>query len=212
MKKRTSFICMILFLILSLSPAGAAVKFTSYINNNYNYKIIIPDTWKRKESFSKDNHRLYASKDTNTEISVRAFKSKDDGIEKAAHSKTWDLRQIDPGLHKIIETGKIKTQQKITGKLLIFEYRTTGNSFLHRTLITQNNGIIYIIECKSPESSFYKYDDIFTTAFASFMYLGRDIKSMSSRETPHEELNEELEEIELNEGTTEEQAAEDELI
>ncbi len=203
MKRNISVICVILFLILPLSPAGTAVNYTSYVNNNYNYEIIIPGTWKKKESTSKENHLMYASIDANTDIKVRAFRSKDNGIEKTVHSTTWDLRKIDPGLHKIIETGNIRTQKKVTGKLLIFEYRLTGNSFLQRALITQNNGIIYIVECRSPETTFYKYDDIFTIAFASFRFLEQGVMDMSSRQKLKQEPQEEEEKLEeITDGET----------
>ncbi len=168
----------------SFSTGHSAVQYGNYVNNNYNYEIIIPLSWTKEELTLSNKHFMYAVKDANTEIKVRAFKSSDQDIEKTVHASTWDLRKIDPGLNKIIETGKIEIKKNITGKLLIFEYKSKKNSVLQRTLITRNNGIIYIVECKSPRYSFYKYEDIFTIALASFKYIqpGGEQKASEKKE------------------------------
>jgi hypothetical protein len=164
-----SFALLLSFCIMS--DGHSAVQYGNYVNNNYNYAIIIPISWNREELTLSSKHFMYAVKDANTEIKVRAFKSATQDIEKTAHAKTWDLRKIDPRLNKILETEKIEIKKNIKGKLLIFEYKSKKNNILQRTLITKNSGIIYIIECKSPKYLFYKYEDIFTTAFASFKYI-----------------------------------------
>ncbi|MBN2040754.1 MAG: hypothetical protein JW864_11975 [Spirochaetes bacterium] len=182
----------LIFIAFSYACFGAG--YSSYSNETYNYKIFIPDSWKQEELTLPNKHFMYASKDADTEIKVRAFRSSGNTVEKMIHDKTWNLRKIDPGLNKIIETKQIKIKKNISGKLLIFEYNLKKSGFLQRALITQNNGIIYIIECRSPKKSFYKYDDIFTTAFASFKYLGnegrnptaseQDVKAGKDTETP----------------------------
>lgn len=196
--KRNYTISFIILILISVSSVCFGIGYSSYTNKNYNYKIIVPDSWKKEELTLSNKHFMYASMDANTEIKVRAFKSPADDIEKMIHDKTWNLRKIDPGLNKILETKQIKIKKNITGKLLIFEYKSQKNKFLQRALITNNNGIIYIIECRSPQKMFYKYEDIFTTAFASFKYLGSEKQATNEPEVTAEEdkNNEELEEIE----------------
>ncbi|MFH0974836.1 MAG: hypothetical protein V1874_03530 [Spirochaetota bacterium] len=211
MKNNVLKLCIILlFFYISPSSSFGAVQYGKYINNTYNYEIIIPLSWQKKESTIQNKHVMYASINPNTGIKVRAFKSSDEDIEKIVHSETWDLRKIDPKLSKIIETEKITVKKNITGKLLIFEYRSKKNDILQRTLITLNNKIIYIVECKSPRFNFSKYEDIFTTALASFKYIqagaGQDaaikdeppkeeIIKEKPKEQPQEELIEEDEKL-----------------
>jgi hypothetical protein len=205
--KRNIILYSALFLAIAFSSLHAvqkAVQYGNYVNNNYNYEIIIPLSWAKEELTLSGKHFMYALKDANTEIKVRAFKSSDQDIEKTVHAKTWDLRKIDPGLNKILETEKIEIKKNITGKLLIFEYKSKKSNILQRTLITRNNGIIYIIECKSLRHSFYKYEDIFTTALASFKYTqpgeqkttdGPDVKEEAKSSENSEEPLEEDEQL-----------------
>ncbi|MCU0821501.1 MAG: hypothetical protein MUC95_03390, partial [Spirochaetes bacterium] len=51
------------------------------------------------------------------------------------------------------------------------EYFSNSSRFLHRTFFSENGGMTYIVECKSPVWNFYKVEEIFNTAFASFGYL-----------------------------------------
>jgi hypothetical protein len=190
MNKKIFIIYTALFLILGSFPVVAAgIQFGTYINKNYNYEIIVPVSWQKEESTIAEKHIMYAKVSTNTGIKVRAFKSSSEDIEKIIHAETWDLKKVDPRLNKIIETEKIQIQKNITGKLLIFDYRTRNNNLLQRTLITINGGIIYIVECKSPIATFYKYEDIFTTALASFKYI--DISAVYKAPAKKEEIKKE---------------------
>jgi hypothetical protein len=200
MNKKIFIIYTALFLILGSFPVTAAgIQFGTYINKNYNYEIIIPVSWQKEESAITDKHSMYVKINANTGIKVRAFRSSDEDIEKIIHAETWDLKKIDPRLNKILETEKIQIQKNITGKLLLFDYRAKKNNLLQRTLIAVNGGIIYIVECKSPISTFYKYEDIFTTALASFKYIDGSVVQKAT--TPREEVKKEdqLEEESLNE-------------
>lgn len=180
MKKGIFLTCSLIFSILILSlTAFAGIQYGNYINNNYNYEIIIPLSWTKAELTLSNKHFMYATKDANTIIKVKAMKSSDLDIENAVNLNTWDLRKIDPRLNKIIETEKIKVKKNIIGKILIFEYQSRKNNFLQRTLVTINNGIIYIIDCRAPQYSFYKYEDIFTTAIASFKHIGEGSKTQA---------------------------------
>ena len=197
MNKTTSIIITSIFLFLMILPANAArVQYSTYINKNFNYEIIVPKTWKKDESVSADRHSMYTKINISTGIKVRAFKSPDD-IEKIIHAETWDLKKIDPRLNKILETKKIKIQKTITGKLILFDYRTKNNSLLQRTLVAVNGGIVYIVECKSPVNTFYKYEDIFTTAIASFKYL--DANAVEKSVEKNNAKDELLEEVPLEE-------------
>jgi hypothetical protein len=170
----------------SISVNAAVTQFGTYINKNYNYEIIVPASWQKEESGVSENHLMYAKLNSSTGIKVRALKSSTEDIEKIIHSETWDLKKVDPRLNKILETEKIQIQKNISGKLLLFDYRARNNNMLQRTLIAINGGIIYIIECKSPINTFYKYEDIFTTALASFKYI--DNKAVFKASAPKEEI------------------------
>ncbi len=204
--KKKIFIIITLFLILvSFQLNAASTRFGTYENKNYNYEIIVPVSWQKKESAAADHqHSMYAKLNSSTFIRVRAFKSPTEDIEKIIHSETWDLKKIDPRLNKILETEKIQIQKNITGKLLIFDYRAKKNNLLQRTLVALNGGIIYIIECKSPIGTFYKYEDIFTTALASFKYI--DSSAVFKSPAPKEEIKkkEKIEEESPQEGSLEE--------
>lgn len=190
MNKKIFIIYTALLLVLGSSPISAAGnQYGTYINKNFNYTIVVPKSWPKEESAIADKHTMFAKLSANTGIKIRSFRSSDENIEKIIHSETWDLKKIDPRMNKIIETEKIQIQKNITGKLLIFEYRAKKSNLLQRTLIAINSGIIYIVECKAPLTTFYKYEDIFTTALASFKYIEGSFtpKASSAIEEPLEE-------------------------
>lgn len=176
----------VFFLILANSAYGD-VNYIKYINEQYNFKIIIPGSWEKYDLKLEKKCIMYASKDKNTVIKVRAFKSSDKDIEELIHEKKWDLRSIDPRLNKIIETKKIKITKNMAGKILVFEYRSNRNRYLQRVMITKCGNIIYIIECKSPTRCFYKYNKIFNTALSSFSF----IQECETDETDEEKKSEE---------------------
>ncbi len=182
MKIKIFIICVALISTAIPASNSFALKYNTYSSDAYNYEIIIPETWKKEELTLSSKHFMYALKDANVEIKVRAFKTKDEDIDKAVHSETWDLRKIDPSLNKIIETEKITIKKNITGKILLFDYKSKNKNFLQRILISRNDNITYIIECISPREAFYKYEDVFTIALASFKYLSGESKKNSEAE------------------------------
>lgn len=181
------FLSFLIFSSISL-PARPCEKteFVSYKNEKFNYEIGIPVTWKRSELTLENKHIMHAYPDKYTEIKIKAIKSNENDIEKIVHNNKWDLRKIDPRIKKIIETGNISITRNVNGKLLVLEYHTKNNSILQRSLITINNGIVYLIECKSPVKNFYNYDNIFTLALASFGYLNAEPSVKVKEEIPSE--------------------------
>lgn len=162
-----------LFFLLFVSLLYSQTDFFIYKNEKFNYKIIIPKSWKKVDLSLKNKSIMYSSKDKNTEIKVRALRSPDQDIDKATHEAQWDLRNIDPGLNKILETKNIEIKKNVVGKLLVFEYRSNRKNILNRVMVTRNGAITYIIECKSTINKFYQYDNIFTTALSSFSFLSK---------------------------------------
>ena len=162
-----------LFFLLFASLLYSQTDFFIYKNEKFNYKIIIPKSWKKVDLSLKNRSIMYSSKDKNTEIKVRAHRSPDQDIDKASHEAQWDLRNIDPGLNKILETKNIEIKKNVVGKLLVFEYRSNRKNILNRVMVTRNGAITYIIECKSTINKFYQYDNIFTTALSSFSFLSK---------------------------------------
>ena len=162
-----------LFFLLFVSLLYSQTDFFIYKNEKFNYKIIVPKSWKKVDLSLKNKSIMYSSKDKNTEIKVRALRSPDQDIDKATHEAQWDLRNIDPGLNKILETKNIEIKKNVVGKLLVFEYRSNRKNILNRVMVTRNGAITYIIECKSTINKFYQYDNIFTTALSSFSFLSK---------------------------------------
>ncbi len=182
MKKLTALglvLCAI-FLTSTLRAEGGG---NEYRNERFNYTISLPPAWERSELTLEGRHLLYAFPDRNTEIKVKAVFSSESDLEKIAGDR-WNLSGIDPGLNKIIETGRISIRQNVTGKLLVFEYRSRGGATLQRTLITHNGGILYIIQCSSPTATFYRHEGAFNTALSSFNYIAAG--KSTEEETPAE--------------------------
>ena len=194
MKKITK----VLFFLLFANIIYSQTDFVLYKNEKFNYKIIIPKSWKKIDLILKNKSIMYSSKDKNTEIKVRAHRSPDQDIDKVTHETQWDLQNIDPRLNKIIETKNIEIKKNVVGKLLVFEYRSNKKNILNRVMITKNDTITYIIECKSTINRFYQYDNIFTTALSSFSFL-----SKSKDETIEKEKEGKDKELEEDEGEEE---------
>ena len=149
-------------------PVYGETEFVLYKNQAFNYKIIIPRGWEKVDLNLQNKSIMYATKGKTTEIKVRAYKSTEKDIESLIHETKWNLRRIDPKLNEILETEQIEIKKNITGKLIIFEYRLNRKNILSRVMITKDANMIYIIECRSSISTFYTYDNIFTTALSSF--------------------------------------------
>ena len=152
------------------SANGLGNNFVNYTNSEYNYRIIIPGTWKKTITDDKSKHVLLLTNNFNTSVKIEVLKSNDD-VDKIVHEKKWGLRLIDSRVQSLIETPTVTLKDNASGKLLVFEYFSNRSSFLHRTFVSKNGGMIYIVECKSPVWYFYRVEDIFNTALASFGYL-----------------------------------------
>ncbi|HSV98377.1 MAG TPA: hypothetical protein VLM75_15760 [Spirochaetota bacterium] len=158
-----------------------------YRNECFNYTISLPPGWERSDLTLERRHLLYAFPDRNTEIKVKASFSSETDLEKIAGDR-WNLSGVDPILNKIIETGRISIRRKVTGKLLVFEFRSRGGATLQRTLITHNAGILYIIQCTSPTATFYRHEGAFNVALSSFSYIAAE--KTTEEETPVEPIPE----------------------
>lgn len=181
--KKLSALGLVLIIVLSAARLGAENTGYEYRNERFNYTITLPPSWERSDLTLEERHLLYAFPDRNTEIKVKAVRSSESDIEKIAGER-WNLSGIDPQLNKIIDTGKISIRRNVTGKLLVFEYRSRGGARLQRTLVTHNAGILYILQCTSPTSTFYRHERAFNTAMASFNYIAGG--ETSREETPAE--------------------------
>lgn len=162
-----------IFLLLS-TAAFTDSAFTTYKNEAYNYQINLPSSWHNSELNLENKHVLYCAAGTHVKIKVKALKTDEQDLDRIAQTNAWNIRNIDPRLNEIIETGKITIKKNIFGKLLVCEYRSRNNTYLQRTLITINKGIIYVIECMAPVQSFYRYESLFNGSLASFIYLSGD--------------------------------------
>jgi len=181
--KKLSALGLVLVVVVSAARLGAENTGYEYRNERFNYTIILPPSWERSDLTLEERHLLYAFPDRNTEIKIKAVRSSESDIERISGAR-WKLDGIDPQLNKIIDTGKIRIRRNVTGKLLVFEYRAPGGAKLQRTLITHNAGILYIVQCTSPTSSFYRHERAFNTAMASFNYIAGG--EIPGEETPAE--------------------------
>lgn len=157
---------------LGVGHVHAENGYKKYRNQQFNYSIIVPASWSLYDLNLNDKHIMLAEKNQSTEIKVRAYRSSETDFDKMVSKNNWRLRKIDPLLNKIIETEKITIRRK-TSKLLVFEYSSKRTKILQRTMITKSDDTIYIIECKSPISSFYRFEDTFNIALSSFDVLQR---------------------------------------
>ncbi len=156
---------------VAAAPLAAHFTYSTYKSDAFNYSIQVPGEWSLTEMSLASKHIMYSCPDKAVEIKVKALKSADADVDRIANKSKWNLRDIDSRLNKIIETGNITVTKNIAGKLMVFEYAQERRDILQRTLVTVNGGIIYIVECKAPVASFYRYEDIFNNAFSSFAFL-----------------------------------------
>ena len=166
---------------LGLVHIHAESGYKKYRNQQFNYSIIVPSSWSLYDLNLNDKHIMLVEKNRTTEIKVRAFKSSDTDFDRMVSKNSWQLRKIDPLLNKIIETEKITIRRK-TSKLLVFEYRSQRTKILQRTMITKSDDTIYIIECKSPINSFYRFENTFNIALSSFDVLNHRETEMKKQE------------------------------
>jgi len=173
MKKRT--LVLLWFLALLIAPGFAEeTRYTEYKNEAFNYEIKLPAGWFSTHLDLENRHILYSYPDRLTKIKVKALKSDEQDLDRIVQSNIWNIRDIDPRLNEIIETGKISIKKNVYGKLLVCEYRSRNNRFLQRTLIAANKGIIYVVECRAPVKAFYRYEPYFNSTLSSFGYLTSD--------------------------------------
>lgn len=166
---------------LGLVHIHAETGYKNYRNQQFNYSIIVPSSWSLYDLNLNDKHVMLVEKNRTTEIKVRAYKTTDSDFDKMVSKNSWQLRKIDPLLNKIIETEKITIRRK-TSKLLVFEYRSQRTRILQRTMITKSDDTIYIIECKSPINSFYRFENTFNIALSSFDVLQHRTPDMKKQE------------------------------
>jgi hypothetical protein len=187
MKKHRLFTSILLtaacIFFISQQLQGAA-RFISYKNNDFNYEIMVPASWRLVDLNLKDRHIMYSYPEKSTEIKIKAIRTAEEDVDRIVRNNRWNLSNIDSRLNKILETGKIAIKQNVYGKLLVFEYHERKKTMLQRTLISVNGGIVYIIECKAPVKTFYSNDEIFNTALSSFNVLNPAAGEESSDRSP----------------------------
>lgn len=179
------------FVLAATSPyfsdnraSSSEMGYYKYSNEQFNYTVVIPAYWEMNDLNMEKKHVMLATGKNGTEIKVRAYKTDSPDIAKAASRNSWNLRKIDPMLNRIIETRDTTIRRK-TGRLLVFEYRSARGRMLQRTMITKNDDLVYIIECKSPTRFFYRNENIFNVALSSFSFI-----NPSAQEAPAAENDE----------------------
>jgi len=172
---KTRKLVLLSLVTLLITPLFAeTARYADYKNEAFNYEIKLPAGWFSTHLDLEDRHLLYCYPDRFTKIKVKALKSDEQDLDRIVQSNIWKIRDIDPRLNEIIETGKISVKKNVYGKLLVCEYRSRNNRFLQRTLIAANNGIIYVVECRAPIKTFYRYEPYFNSTLTSFGYLTAD--------------------------------------
>jgi hypothetical protein len=184
LKKPVLAACALLaaFPLLTGTPSGADPHYNRHRSERYNYEIIVPARWQTDELTLEKKH-IFLSYSGDSEIKVRAFISDDPDIGRTIRKRSWNLRAIDPLLNKIIETEKITIRKNVSGKLLVFEYRSRNRKILQRTMITRNDATIYIVDCKGPVRSFYRNEESFNIALSSFKFLSGEAHAETGMDT-----------------------------
>ena len=66
----------LLFIFIQLIyPVKSYPQYVRYKNNRFNYSIIIPKEWSRANLNLKNKHIMYVTKNINTDIKIKAYKS-----------------------------------------------------------------------------------------------------------------------------------------
>lgn len=170
----TIFALLMVVPFVSTVPSGADPHYNRYRSERYNYEIIVPARWQTDEVTLEKKH-IFLSFSGDSVIKVRAFVTDEPDIEKTIRKRSWNLRAIDPTLNKIIETEKITIRKNVSGKLLVFEYRSRNRKVLQRTMITRNDSTVYIVDCRGPVRSFYRNEEMFNIALSSFKFLSGEV-------------------------------------
>lgn len=177
MKRTGLFLLPLLFVFQFLPvPSEGDHHYIKQRCEQFRYEITVPAHWQTDEVTLEKKH-IFVSYSNQSEIRVRAFITDDGDIESTVRKRRWNLRTIDPLLHNIIETGKIRVRKNVRDKLLVFEYRSNNKKILQRTLISRSGEIIYIVDCKSPVRSFYANEKYFNIALSSFSISGETADS-----------------------------------
>ncbi len=168
------FICAVLLVAFLFGTRESSLqggpRYKKHRNGTFNYEIIVPARWQTDEVTLEKKHIFLACRGRH-EIKVRAFLSENPKIDSVIHKRSWNLREIDPLLNRILETEKISVKKNVEGKLLVFEYRSHRKKMLMRTMVRRENNTIYIIDCKSPVDGFYRNEEAFNIALSSFKIL-----------------------------------------
>ncbi len=164
--KKYMFSAIPLALLLCVSLLHSATdSLSTYTNKHYGYAIKVPSGWDMAEMMSNHSHQFIAAKNKSTSIIVRTIDASRYTMEKVYHDKKWKLWERDPSLVRIIDNN-IKSMEQ--GKMSVFNYKSANGRILHRILLRKTSGWIFIVECRAPESAFYKLEHHFNRVFGSF--------------------------------------------
>jgi len=156
---------MLFFSINLLNASDDCV--TTYTNSFYNYSITFPAGWDRAEMMLGKAHQFIAAKNKSTSIVVSTIDASNNSIEILYHDKRWELWERDPSMKRIIEDN---VSSMDSGKIAVVNYKSSNGRIIHRILMKNTGKWIFIVECRAPESSFYRLKKHFNTVFASFSH------------------------------------------
>ncbi len=162
--RKTAFILTTLICIL-VCGASADTLFEKYVQDLYDYEVIIPAGWKKAE-VEGDCHSFTVSKGR-SEIKIRAFSTEN------ASWQSW-FRGIQrkhaalPGLARILKGEPLSTEEGSKARLDVYQYYLRGTKYLQRTLSAMNGSAVYVVDCKSPVRTFYRDEELFNIALTSF--------------------------------------------
>ncbi len=164
--KRLPFILVLLVIISFFTMLYASDNcVTTYTNKFYDYSIEIPSGWDRAEMMLGKAHQFISAKNKSTSIVVTTINASNNTIEKVYHDKRWELWERDPSMKRIIEDN---VESMGEGKIAVVNYKSKDGRIIHRILMKKTAKWIFIVECRAPESAFYKLERHFNRVFGSF--------------------------------------------
>ena len=123
----------------SLYPRG---DYKKYNNFDYNFSIFLPEKWERSERQIKDGY-LISLTDNDSAINLLI----------SAHSKWKQDTWINQGVagtienpKKILETPIAEIKDRISGKLVVYEYIQNKKKYIQRNYITWFYNTLLLIQ------------------------------------------------------------------
>jgi hypothetical protein len=158
---------LIISILLTSPEAFPITDFVPYNNSRFNFTLMYPGTWEKREIDLVYMQLLTISLDNYTEIKVTASGADDEEKDKWNSIREWYSKGTDLKMRLILEKKNFKLNKSTVSRLLVFQYWIGKRKMLKRMTITDTGSSIIVMECSAPVKTFYKYDSLFNAVLRS---------------------------------------------